>query len=88
MAQLRAMKKNVSPLATPAPAAILPIEPPLTVEAFAGLIDYHRGSVLRAIRDGRINALQFGQGWRIPAAEARRILATGLPYRAATKGAA
>lgn len=82
------MKKNTSLPEAAAPAATLPIEPPLTVEAFAALIAYHRGSVLRAIHDGRIRALQFGQGWRIPAAEARRILATGLPYRSNAKGAA
>lgn len=56
-----------------------------TVEEIAVGIKYHPGSVLRAIRDGRIHAVPFGQGWRIPASEARRILATGLPYRSNTK---
>ncbi len=62
-----------------------PIEAAFTVEEIAAQIKYHPGSVLRAIRDGRIHALPFGQGWRIPAAEARRILATGLPYRSTSR---
>ena len=67
----------------------LEIEPALTVEDFAGKISYHPESVRRAIRQGRIHALQFGASWRIPAPEARRILAEGLPYspsRCAAKG--
>lgn len=52
----------------------------LTVEEVARAIRYHPESVRRAIRQGRIHAIQFGAGWRIPAAELRRILATGLPY--------
>lgn len=53
----------------------------LTVEELASAIKYHPESVRRAIRQGRIHALPFGVGWRIPAAEVRRILAAGLPYR-------
>lgn len=63
----------------------VPLEATLTVEEFAAKIKYHNGSVLRAIRDGRIHAIPFGQGWRIPAAEARRILASGLPYRSSSR---
>ena len=52
----------------------------LTVEEFAAQIKYHPESVRRAIRQGRIFALPFGKGWRIPAPEVARILTTGLPY--------
>ncbi|HZL13173.1 MAG TPA: helix-turn-helix domain-containing protein [Verrucomicrobiae bacterium] len=55
-------------------------EAALTVEELAAQIKYHPESVRRAIRQGRINALRFGAGWRIPAREAARILTTGLPY--------
>lgn len=55
----------------------------LTVEELAAQIKYHPESVRRAIRQGRIHALPFGTGWRIPAAEVRRILCEGLPYRSA-----
>jgi excisionase family DNA binding protein len=54
----------------------------LTVEELAAQIKYHPESVRRAIRQGRINALRFGAGWRIPAPEVARILTTGLPYSA------
>lgn len=50
-----------------------------TVESFAATIQYHPESVRRAIRQGRIRALRFGQGWRIPQAEVNRILTQGLP---------
>jgi excisionase family DNA binding protein len=61
----------------------LQIESALTAEEFAEKIHYHPESVRRAIRQHRIHALRFGQGWRIPAAEVRRILETGLPYSTA-----
>ena len=51
------------------------------MEQLAAEIHYHPESVRRAIRQGRIHALPFGVGWRIPATEAARILAMGLPYR-------
>jgi excisionase family DNA binding protein len=60
-----------------------PSEAAYTVEEVAGVIKYHPESVRRAIRQGRISALQFGAGYRIPAAELRRILTSGLPYRSA-----
>ena len=63
-------------------------EAALTVDELAARIKYHPESVRRAIRQGRIHALPFGTGWRIPAQEAARILATGLPYRANAKGKA
>jgi excisionase family DNA binding protein len=56
----------------------------LTVEELAAQIKYHPESVRRAIRQGRINALRFGAGWRIPAREVARILTTGLPYSTPT----
>lgn len=56
----------------------------LTVGELAARIKYHPESVRRAIRQGRINALPFGAGWRIPAQEVARILTTGLPYRKAS----
>jgi excisionase family DNA binding protein len=59
---------------------VVPIEAALTVEEAAEKIHYHPESLRRAIRQGRVAALRFGQGWRIPASELRRILATGLPY--------
>ena len=59
------------------------IEAALTVEELAARINYHPESVRRCIRQGRINALPFGAGWRILPQEARRILTTGLPYRSA-----
>ena len=55
----------------------------LTVEELAARIKYHPESVRRAIRQGRIHALPFGAGWRIPAQEVARILTTGLPYHSA-----
>jgi len=61
---------------------VLQTEAALTVDELAAQIKYHPESVRRAIRQGRIAALPFGIGWRIPAREAARILATGLPYRA------
>jgi len=64
----------------------LPIEAALTVKAAADLFFYHPESVRRAIRQGRIHAVRFGQDWRIPAPEVRRILATGLPYSASSNG--
>jgi excisionase family DNA binding protein len=67
-------------------AEALPIESALTVEETAEKIHYHPESVRRAIRQGRINALRFGQGWRIPAPEVRRILATGLPMGTTIRG--
>jgi excisionase family DNA binding protein len=60
---------------------VLPTAPARTVEEVAALIHYHPESVRRAIRQGRIHALQFGAGWRIPAPEVARILTAGLPYR-------
>jgi len=66
----------------------LPIEAPLTVEAAASLFFYHPESVRRAIRQGRIHAVRFGQGWRIPAPEVRRILAEGLPVSVSGRGPA
>lgn len=56
----------------------------LTVEELAAQIKYHPESVRRAIRQGRINALRFGAGWRIPAPEVVRILTTGLPFSTTT----
>ena len=56
----------------------------LTVEELAARIKSHPESVRRAIRQGRIHALQFGAGWRIPAQEVARILTAGLPYRKAS----
>jgi len=64
----------------------LPIETALTVEEAAEKFHYHPESVRRAIRQGRIHALRFGQGWRIPAPEARRILAEGLPVAVNVRG--
>ena len=64
----------------------LPIEAALTVESAAEKFHYHPESVRRAIRQGRIHALRFGQGWRIPAAEVRRILTTGLPVTVTARG--
>jgi excisionase family DNA binding protein len=58
-------------------------EAALTVEELAARIKYHPESVRRAIRQGRIHALPFGQSYRIPPAEVASIMATGLPYRAA-----
>lgn len=55
------------------------IEAPLTVEDFARKIHYHPESVRRAIRQGRVKALKFGQDWRITLPEVRRILENGLP---------
>ena len=67
-------------------ANLIAIEPQaFTVEEVAGQIKYHPESVRRAIRQGRILALPFGTGWRIPAAELHRILTTGLPYRSGAK---
>ena len=60
-----------------------PNDAALTVEELAARIKYHPESVRRAIRQGRIHALPFGAGWRIPAQEVARILTAGLPYRAA-----
>jgi len=53
-----------------------------TVEGLARLVQYHPESIRRCIRQGRIRALPFGGGYRIPAAEVARILSEGLPYRA------
>lgn len=64
--------------------ACLETDAALTVEATAGKIAYHPESVRRAIRQGRIHALRFGKGWRIPANEVRRILTEGLPYSASS----
>lgn len=60
-------------------ASVTAIEAPLTVEDFAAKISYHPESVRRAIRQHRIKALKFGEGWRIPAPEVRYILENGLP---------
>lgn len=60
-------------------------EAALTVEELAARIKYHPESVRRAIRQGRIHALPFGAGWRIPPDEAKRILTNGLPYRTPTR---
>jgi len=60
--------------------AIDKIEAALTVEEFAEVVKYHRESVRRAIRQGRVHALKFGSSYRIPLPEVRRIMATGLPY--------
>ena len=46
---------------------------------FAAAIGYHPESVRRCIRQGRINVLRFGRGYRIPQAELQRILREGLP---------
>lgn len=66
----------------------LTIEAAWTVEAAAEAIHYHPESVRRAIRQGRIHALRFGQNWRIPAPEVRRILTTGLPVSVGVAGKA
>mgnify|MGYP001551791497 CR=1 FL=1 len=66
----------------------LPNEAALTVEELASRIKYHPESVRRAIRQGRIHAVQFGCGWRIMPLEVARILANGLPYHAARGKAA
>jgi excisionase family DNA binding protein len=44
----------------------------------AGLVSFHPESVRRAIRQGRIRALKFGNSWRIPSAEVARIITQGL----------
>ena len=54
----------------------------LEVGEFAELISFHPESVRRAIRQGRIQALRFGNTWRVPPSEVARILANGLPARA------
>ena len=60
---------------------VTPNDAALTVAEFAAQIRYHPESVRRCIRQGRIRALPFGTGWRIPLSEVCRILETGLPYR-------
>lgn len=65
----------------------LPTEAAHTVEEVAAKIKYHPESVRRAIRQGRIHALPFGTGWRIPNTELERILTTGLPYRHTSEAA-
>ena len=62
---------------------IAPSNAARTVKEVAALIHYHEESLRRAIRQGRVRALPFGNGWRIPETEVARILTEGLPYRAA-----
>jgi excisionase family DNA binding protein len=59
------------------------ITKPQTTEELAALISWHPESVRRAIRDGRIEAKQFGRTWRILPVEVTRILSEGLPPRVA-----
>jgi hypothetical protein len=49
-----------------------------TPEELGGLISFHPESIRRCIRAGRIHALKFGAGWRIPAVEVERITTRGL----------
>lgn len=44
----------------------------------AGLVSFHPESVRRAIRQGRIRALKFGNSWRIPSSEVARLMTQGL----------
>ena len=49
------------------------------VNEVAAQIQQHPGSVRRAIRQGRIKAIRFGQTWRISPEELRRLMTEGLP---------
>ena len=50
-----------------------------TTESLADAIGYHVESVRRCMRQGRIKSVRFGRFYRIADAEARRVLAEGLP---------
>ena len=55
------------------------LQRPYTSDGLADLLEYHRESVRRACRAGRIKAIKIGREWRITQDEAGRILAEGLP---------
>jgi excisionase family DNA binding protein len=48
-----------------------------TPREVAARIKFHKESVRRAIREGRIRAVSFGRFKRVPAAEVTRIEASG-----------
>lgn len=50
----------------------------LEVDHFARILGFHPESVRRLIRRGRIKAKRFGSFWRIPRAEAVRIIENGI----------
>jgi excisionase family DNA binding protein len=44
----------------------------------AGIIRWHPESVRRAIRDGRIQAVKIGRGWRVRAGEIQKLIQQGF----------
>jgi len=69
------MKKNSVKSAPPAAPDLI------NVETFAASIQWHPESLRRACRQGRIDAVKLGRGWRISRAVADQIVKTGIPVR-------
>jgi hypothetical protein len=65
---------RVSPV-LPGPCALELI----TTEALAAMIHWHPESVRRACRQGRIQAVKLGRGWRMPPQVTADILKNGIP---------
>ena len=51
----------------------------LRTDRVALAVDWHPGSVRRAIRQGRIKAVRVGQEWRVSTEELARLQREGLP---------
>lgn len=53
-------------------------QPLWTPTEFAAVVKMHPETIRKCVRQGRIKALHFGRGLRIPASEAARILEGGF----------
>jgi excisionase family DNA binding protein len=51
----------------------------LRTQRVAAVLNWHPGSVRRAIRQGRIKAVRVGQQWRVSTEELARMQNEGLP---------
>ena len=50
-----------------------------TVIEFAVIVSWHKESVRRAIRQGRLVAVKLGRNWRISSQTVADVLAHGIP---------
>jgi hypothetical protein len=51
----------------------------ITTHSLGTMIHWHPESVRRACRQGRIEAVKLGRGWRLPPAATANILKNGIP---------
>lgn len=65
----------VQPMSAPSSLALI------TTEALAAMIHWHPESVRRACRQGRVQAVKLGRGWRVSPEVVQGIAQNGIPSR-------